>query len=154
MAEASADALVAGLRRAGLRITEPRRAVCAVLAAAPDAHLTAAEIAARVDRPVDTSTVYRTLEALEGAGLVEHTHLGHGPGVYHVTPTPPHHHLVCEACGATFDVPGRDLQRAVREVTEPIGFVADVTHFAIVGRCRDCAAPIPTLPGDHGHEDR
>ena len=139
-ANASVGQLIEGLRKAGMRITAARREVCAVLADAPGAHLTAAEITSRVAEPVDTSTVYRILEALESIGLVTHTHMGHGPGVYHVAPTPTHHHLVCESCGVAVDIPERALREAVATVTEPHGFVADATHFAIVGRCRTCAA--------------
>lgn len=137
---ATAEQLVAGLRGAGLRITRARRDVCEVLAAAPDGHLSAADIAERVGGAIDTSTVYRTLERLEDLGFVHHVHLGHGAGVYHLAPTSRHHHLVCERCGRTVDVPVRELRAAISAVTEPHGFVADDTHFAIVGRCRDCAA--------------
>ena len=139
----SADDLVRGLRRAGLRVTRPRRAVCEVLAAMAVDHLNAGDIGARVGGRVDLSTVYRTLEALEGLGLVEHVHLGHGAGAYHVAPTSPHHHLVCDACGRTVDVPLEDLQQAIERVTAPHGFVADAAHFAIVGRCSACAAGPP-----------
>ena len=40
-----ADDLLAALRRAGLRITAPRRAVCEILAESHDEHLTAATLA-------------------------------------------------------------------------------------------------------------
>lgn len=134
----SADDLVTGLHRAGLRVTAPRRAVCAVLAGAGREHLTAADVANRAGAAVDLSTVYRTLDALEGLGMVEHVHLGHGAGAYHVGSTPGHHHLVCDACGRTVDVPLGDLERAIERVTAPLGFVPDSAHFAIVGRCARC----------------
>lgn len=134
--------LIAGLRRAGLRVTAPRRAVCAVLASAADGHLTASDVADRAGTAVDLSTVYRTLEALEGLGLVEHVHLGHGAGAYHVGPSAHHHHLVCDTCGRTVDIPLDDLQRAIEQVTAPLGFVADSAHFAIVGRCAACAGTV------------
>ena len=140
MASPTAEQLIDGLRESGLRITRARREVCAVLAAGPDEHLTAAEVAERVEGSVDTITIYRTLETLERLGYVSHSHLGHGPGVYHVAPVLPHHHLVCEVCGTAVDVPARALEQAVAAVTGPHGFVADATHFAIVGRCRACAA--------------
>ncbi|MBM3696519.1 MAG: transcriptional repressor [Actinobacteria bacterium] len=135
----SADDLVAGLRRAGLRVTAPRRAVCAVLASAGEEHLTAADVAGRTGAAVDLSTVYRTLDALEGLGMVQHVHLGHGAGAYHVGPSEDHHHLVCEECGRTVDVALETLQRAIEGVTAPLGFVPDAAHFAIVGRCAACA---------------
>lgn len=135
------SALVDGLRRAGLRVTKARRAVCAVLVeAGGNEHLTAADVADRAGR-IDLSTVYRTLDALEEIGLVRHVHLGHGPGAYHVTPVDDHHHLVCDSCGATVDVPLEDLSESIRAVTGPHGFVADGAHFAIVGRCARCAGP-------------
>lgn len=136
----STSALVDGLRRSGLRVTKARRAVCTVLAeAGGHEHLTAADVADRAGR-VDLSTVYRTLDALEGIGLVRHVHLGHGPGAYHVAPVDDHHHLVCDSCGVTVDVPMEDLADSIRSVTRPHGFVADGAHFAIVGRCAGCAA--------------
>ena len=137
----AASALVEGLRRAGLRVTKARRSVCAVLADAGEhEHLTAADVAERAGK-VDLSTVYRTLDALEEIGLVRHVHLGHGPGAYHVAPVDDHHHLVCDSCGATVDVPMEDLAGSIRAVTRPHGFVADGAHFAIVGRCARCAGP-------------
>jgi Fur family ferric uptake transcriptional regulator len=135
----TAGDLVAGLRRAGLRVTAARRVICEVLAEARADHLSAGDVASRTGKRVDLSTVYRTLEALEGLGLVEHVHLGHGPGAYHVGPSTEHHHLVCDSCGRTFDVPIVELRRAVERVTAPLGFVPDSAHFAIVGRCAECA---------------
>lgn len=137
----SAEELIEGLRSAGLRVTAPRRIICGILADAPGDHLNAADIVARAgDTSVDTSTVYRTLEVLEELGYVHHVHLGHGAGVYHVAPEASHHHLVCGECGRTMDVPLEALRRAVTAATEPYGFVPDDTHFAILGRCRECAA--------------
>ena len=139
----TADDLVAGLRRAGLRVTNARRAICEVLATVGRDHLTAGDLAVRVGTRVDLSTVYRTLDALESLGMVEHVHLGHGPGAYHVGPSTEHHHLVCDRCGRTFDVPIAELQRAIQHVTAPLGFVPDSAHFAIVGRCAECMGEAP-----------
>ena len=111
-----------------------------MLAGAGREHLTAAAVATRAGTAVDLSTVYRTLDALEGLGLVEHVHLGHGAGAYHVGASADHHHLVCDACGRAVDVPLGDLERAIEQVTAPLGFVPDSAHFAIVGRCAECAA--------------
>jgi len=140
MVETTVETLVGALRSAGMRVTAARREVCAVLADAPGDHLTAADISERVQVPVDASTVYRTLDVLEQIGYLAHVHMGHGPGVYHLAPIPPHHHLVCESCGTAVDVPVKALRDAIVAVTEPHGFMADETHFAIVGRCRQCAA--------------
>lgn len=137
----NADALLDALRDKGLRITEPRRAVCEVIASAHDDHLTAASIHRRAASrsPMDESTVYRTLEALEAAGLVAHSHMGHGPSVYHLAEEASHTHLVCDSCGATISIPDDEFERLLEGITRATGFVASSRHFAIGGSCGSCA---------------
>lgn len=133
------DDLIAALRRAGLRATVSRRAVCRVIAESHAEHLTAATITARLVGEADQSTVYRTLEALESVGVVTHTHLGHGPSVYHLADAAPHQHLVCSSCGAAIELHPDDFDRAFAVVRDRTGFVLDPGHFALSGRCPRCA---------------
>lgn len=138
------DDLLEALRSQGMRITGPRRAICAALAGHHDAHLTVdllhklaeEQSAATIDR----STVYRTIEALETAGIVAHMHLGHGPAVYHLAEEAHHHHLLCEQCGATVTVDDDDFQEMLALVTQRTGFVVNSHHFALPGMCAGCAA--------------
>ena len=91
----------ARLRSAGLRSTAQRRAVLQALFEAR--HATVDELAAEVQRTmpdISLSTIYRTLEALDEAGLVTHAHLHHGSPTYHSVDEEPHVHLVCTGCGA------------------------------------------------------
>ena len=134
------DQLVAALRQAGLRATAARRAVCEVVAGHHDEHLTPAGISDLLSGRVDQSTVYRTLEALESAGLLRHTHLGHGPAVYHLTDEPPHQHLVCRRCGRTIEIAAADVEKLFAAITGTTGFVPDPAHFAVSGLCAECAA--------------
>jgi Fur family ferric uptake transcriptional regulator len=142
----AADDLVAALSERGYRITNARRAVCEVVAASHDEHLSAANI---YDRAVatsgtrlDRSTVYRTLEALEDAGLLAHSHLGHGPSVYHLAEDAGHQHLICRGCGSTVTLPEAEAALLARRITESTGFVPDPNQFALSGLCADCAARV------------
>lgn len=138
----SADRLIGALRADGLRITAARRAVCAVIAEAHDEHLTATDILnrARADgASLDQSTVYRTVEALEGSGLLTHTHLGHGASVYHLADEAEHQHFVCDRCGAAAAIAAGDLAGFIRDIEAKSGFVVDPGHFALSGLCADCA---------------
>jgi Fur family ferric uptake transcriptional regulator len=134
------------LRKAGLRITLARRVICRILADAKEEHLTAAEILDRANRVaggVDQSTVYRTLEALAALNYVQHVHIGHGAGFFHLSGDHAHHHLVCEVCGKAINVPYEDLEPAFRSLHEKYGFMPDSTHFAILGHCDDCREKQP-----------
>ncbi len=139
--------LVDSLRRRGLRLTAPRRAVCQVLATSPHDHLTAADLAERVakvlGREVDLATIYRTIDVLEREGHVHHVHFGHGPGVVHMVEGGSHHHLVCEGCGLTEDIPMEELNRLLDGLEDRYGFTAGSTHFALMGRCRRCGPVTP-----------
>ncbi len=88
---------------------------------------------------INQSTVYRTLDVFEGLGWLHHVHLGHGPGIIHITARTDHHHLVCESCGRSVDVPLEELDRVFAIVTERHGFAPTSVHFALVGTCKACA---------------
>lgn len=139
MPELSAESLVDELRGAGLRVTAPRRAICEVIAAAHDEHLTAVELHSRAEDiagvRIDQSTVYRTIDTLESVGRLHHVHLGHGPAVLHLSDHADHHHLVCEECGRTEDLPLGELEELVTHLEARHGFIAGGVHFALVGRC-------------------
>ena len=67
------------LRRAGVRITRPRRVIIDLLAAMED-HPDALEIyrrAVAIDATISLSTVYRTMKLLEGFGAI-HRHAFEG----------------------------------------------------------------------------
>lgn len=103
-------------------------------------HVTAEQLATIVqaEHPETAlSTVYRTMEVLERAGLVEHLHLGHGPAVYHLAEHD-HRHLVCQECGCTIEVSEAAFDELAVFVQRRLGFTLDARHFALPGRCGPC----------------
>ena len=114
-----------------------------VLAAieASDNHISAEEIYAQVHAKyprINISTVYRTLELLKGLGLVTETDLGEGRLRYHLADKGHHHHLVCQKCGAVFELDESLLASVKDSLLQKYGFVADLRHLAIFGRCGNC----------------
>jgi len=104
-------------------------------------HATPEEICADVRTRaagVNITTVYRTLELLEGLGLVTHTHLGHGASTYHSAGEEQHVHLVCRDCGEVAEAPHTLIDSVVGELLAERGFTVDVSHFAIFGVCSRC----------------
>ena len=140
-----AAAILDQLRSDGTRITAARRALVAALVDAADHHVTADDLVDTVHRSIPAvhrSTVYRTLDALEGAGVVEHVHLGHGRAVYHLSDDR-HHHLVCDRCGIVVQVPEAVVAPLRDQLADGYGFVVNGRHFALPGLCRTCAAVTP-----------
>lgn len=129
----------AELRRRGYRLTPQRQLV--LEAVGQLGHATPEEIVTAVRRTasgVNISTVYRTLELLEELSLVQHTHLGHGAPTYSVASEHDHVHLVCRDCGAIEEAPPEVVAPVVEELAATRGFVVDVGHFAVFGRCQSC----------------
>lgn len=87
---------------------------------------------------IEASTVYRTLEALASAGELYQVQFGHGAGVWHLA-GPVHCHAVCDGCGALTDIGEGLVAPLRRQVDVEFGFTLDLTHHALVGRCRDCS---------------
>jgi Fur family ferric uptake transcriptional regulator len=146
MAEAGPD-WDARLRSVGLRSTAQRRAVLQALFEAR--HATVDELAAEVQRTmpdVSLSTIYRTLEALDEAGLVTHAHLHHGSPTYHSVDEEPHVHLVCTGCGHIGQQPVSVAASLAGSLQSATGFVVDLSHLAVHGLCASCAASAGAAP--------
>ena len=128
------------LRARGYRLTPQRQLV---LEAVQDLqHATPDEILVHVRERasgVNVSTIYRTLELLEGIGLVTHTHLSHGAPTYHSSTVPEHVHLVCRSCKQVTDVDPEVVEPLVTRLHQVEGFDADVPHLTIFGLCRKCS---------------
>ncbi|MBX6371087.1 MAG: transcriptional repressor [Acidothermus sp.] len=127
------------LRAKGYRLTPQRQLVLEAIAEL--GHATPEEIinyVRDVASGVNISTVYRTLDLLEELSLVTHTHLGHGAPTYHVAENSAHVHLVCRDCGAVTEIPSQAVEPLLDRLESDYGFVADVHHFAIFGRCVSC----------------
>lgn len=129
------------LRRAGHRVTTPRRAVWDVIQGA-DAHLTAEEIAelVRDENPgINVSSVYRTLSLLTELGLVRESSLG--PSVSHWEMAHPDQqfHLRCDSCGRV-EHHGGDIVEQVRDhLHGEHGFAANTIDLVVSGTCAHCS---------------
>jgi Fur family transcriptional regulator, ferric uptake regulator len=124
------------LRKAGLRLSTPRRLVLEALFAA-DGPVAAGDLARQLS--VDESSVYRNLEVLEHQGLIRHVHLGHSAGLYVRVGREEVEYLYCERCAKVTTVPPARLDPVRKRIREQFGYTARFGHFPIVGVCSDCA---------------
>ncbi len=89
---------------------------------------------------IGLTTVYRTLQTMAAAGLVDTLRTDTGESVYRRCSEHHHHHLVCRDCGATVEVAGAEVEAWAAEVAVAHGF-SDVSHtIEIFGTCSACCA--------------
>ena len=128
------------LRASGLRWTPQRGALLEVLAGI-DGHVTGAELVERsraIDPKTTPSTVYRTLDVLEGLGVVSHSHGLEGRQEFHVNRGSDHGHLVCSGCGGSWELDADEVGAFVGGLRAERGFAVAVEHLSIEGRCAEC----------------
>jgi Fur family ferric uptake transcriptional regulator len=130
------------LRQQGHRLTPQRLQVLQVVQTHAQ-HLTAEEIHAAIlpQQPyLDIATVYRTLQWLQSVGLVAPISID-GKLHYEYHPLGDHHHhLICQQCGYHIQIPDTDVATLKAELRQRYGFVLQVDHLALSGRCAGCAA--------------
>ena len=100
-----ADAMLAELKRAGLKLTPQRMAIVRALAG-DETHPTAQDLFERLRPAFPTmsfATVYNTVDALAAHGLLRSIRLG--TAVRFDPNTSSHHHAVCDGCGVIVDLP-------------------------------------------------
>ncbi len=132
--------IISKLSEQGYRLTPQRIMILSAIENSDD-HISAEEIYAQVTAKypnVNISTVYRTLELLKRLGLVTETDLGGGRVRYHPVEKGHHHHLVCRECGAIIDLDESVLSSVKDVLLRKYGFIADLRHLAVFGRCVNC----------------
>lgn len=136
-------------RARGMRWTPQRRAILEVLVGA-SGHVTGIELIERArlrDSDTTRSTVYRTLDVLEELGLVSHSHGYDGREEFHVWPVSKHAHLACEDCRSTWEIEGHEALAITASLARKRGFVVNLSHLTISGRCSECNRRAVASPG-------
>ena len=126
---------------AGVRATRQRGAIIALLDTVEEFR-SAQELHDELRRRganIGLTTVYRTLQALAAADLVDMVRTDTGESVYRRCTAPHHHHhLVCRECGSAVEVSGREVEAWAAEVAAAHGF-SEVSHtIELFGTCSDC----------------
>ena len=127
--------------RAGERSTRQRAAIASLLDTLDDFR-SAQELHDELRRRgenIGLTTVYRTLQSMSAAGMLDTLRTDTGESVYRRCSDDHHHHLVCRTCGSTVEIQGGDVEAWATAVAREHGF-SDVSHtIEIFGVCGDCA---------------
>jgi Fur family peroxide stress response transcriptional regulator len=147
-----ASAMLRDVKRAGLKLT-PQRIAIVRLFAGDESHPTAQDMYERLlptFPSMSFATVYNTLDALARAGLAGIVRLPgkRGDAARFDPNTTPHHHAVCDGCGAVLDIAAGTLSptaASVRKLRRAApGFSVRAVERIYRGFCTRCMAGRPT----------
>lgn len=142
---ADGDALMAAfrqhLRDRGLPVTQQREAVAAAVFFA-DRHVSVGELErtlAEGGDQVGKATIYRTLELLQSAGLIQEHDFGEGFKRYEPLEARGYHeHLICLRCGRVEEFASERFQKMSTVIAEEHGFRHHHHRWEIYGVCSEC----------------
>ena len=108
----------------GMRMTEQRRVIARVLAAADD-HPDVEELYRRcsaIDEHISISTVYRTVKLFEDAGIIERHDFRDGRARYEQIPDTHHDHLINLRTGEVIEFQSEEIERLQGEIARRLGY--------------------------------
>ena len=135
------DRLELELRREGYRVT-PQRAVILETIAHLKRHSSANEVfdLARERLPgLNLVTVYRTLDMLQRAGLIDLLAASGDSMRFSLRDqSNTHGHLQCRVCGSIFEIPAQHFSNMLEEIENRYQFKVESDHLTLQGICSDC----------------
>jgi len=119
------------LRKAGIRITRPRRIILDILTSTED-HPDAMKIfhrATEIDDSISLSTVYRTMNLLEEMGAIHRHAFGGGPSRFEQAHGEHHDHLIDVDTGAVIEFKSDKIEQLQEEIARSLGY--DIIHHRL-----------------------
>ncbi len=121
----------AELRRAGVRITRPRRIILEIISGTED-HPDAYEIFRRasvIDTSISLSTVYRTMKLLEEHGAIQRHAFAGGPSRFEHVGEEHHDHLIDVETGDVIEFRSDKIEKLQDEIARELGY--DILHHRL-----------------------
>jgi len=121
------------LRKAGLKVTQPRKLILELLDESRSRHLTADDIyreLIQAGEDIGLATVYRVLNQFEAAGLVVKHNFEGGQAYYELDSGEHHDHMVCVETGKVIEFSNSEIERLQAEIAAEHGY--DIEDHSLV----------------------
>lgn len=113
------------LKKAGLKVTHPRKRILEILEDRRSKHMTADDIyRSLVDsgEEIGLATVYRVLNQFESAGLVVKHNFESGQAYYEIDSGEHHDHMVCVESGKVIEFVSEEIEAIQQKIADAHGF--------------------------------
>lgn len=138
------DALAAGIKSTGLKVTIPRLKVLALFEQSQTRHLSAEDVYKKLlaeDLDIGLATVYRVLAQFEQAGILLRSNFESGRSVFELNAGHHHDHLVCLDCGRVEEFVDEEIEARQQKIARDRGFSLEDHALSLYGHCKkkNCA---------------
>jgi Fur family ferric uptake transcriptional regulator len=122
------------LRKAGLKVTQPRKRILELLEETGSKHLTADDIYRvfmQSGEDIGLATVYRVLNQFESAGLVVKHNFEGGQAYYELDSGDHHDHMVCVETGKVVEFVNQEIENLQKKIADDHGYEI-VDHSLVI----------------------
>ncbi|OOF83043.1 transcriptional repressor [Rodentibacter ratti] len=128
------------LKKAGLKITEPRLTILALMQNHKNEHFSAEDvykILLEQNSEIGLATVYRVLNQFDEAHILIRHNFEGNKSVFELAPTEHHDHIICEDCGKVFEFSDNLIEQRQKEISEQYGIKLKAHSLYLYGKCSD-----------------
>jgi Fur family ferric uptake transcriptional regulator len=132
------------LRKAGLKVTQPRMRILEILETSSGKHMTAEDIYRELIQhhsDVGLATVYRVLTQFEAAGLVLKHNFEGGQAVYEIDRGKHHDHMVDVETGKVIEFASEAIEKLQHEIADRHGYTIEDHSLVLYVRARKKKTP-------------
>lgn len=134
------EANIKRLKEVGLKVTEPRLTILALMQDIRDEmqHFAAEDIykiLLEKGSDIGLATVYRVLNQFEEVGILTRHNFDANKAVFELNMNHEHDHIICMDCGKVFEFKDPDMERRQREISEKHGMELANHSLYLYGKC-------------------
>lgn len=128
------------LKKVGLKITEPRLKILALIQTAKLQHFSAEDIYKLLleeGEEIGLATVYRVLNQFDETDILIRHNFEGNKSVFELAPQEHHDHIICMDCGKVFEFNDDIIEKRQKEISEKHGIKLANHSLYLYGKCND-----------------
>lgn len=128
------------LKKVGLKITEPRLTILALMQENQVQHFSAEDVYKLLleqGEEIGLATVYRVLNQFDEVGILVRHNFEGNKSVFELAPNEHHDHIICVDCGKVFEFNDEIIEKRQREISQEHGIELASHNLYMYGKCSD-----------------
>lgn len=128
------------LKKAGLKITEPRLTILALMQEHSMSHFSAEDVYKLLlerGEDIGLATVYRVLNQFDEANILIRHNFEGNKSVFELAPSEHHDHIICVDCGKVFEFNDEIIEQRQKQISEQHGIKLKTHSLYLYGKCND-----------------
>ena len=128
------------LKKVGLKVTEPRLTILALMQEHKMEHFSAEDIYKLLlekGEEIGLATVYRVLNQFEEVHILIRHNFEGNKAIFELAPSEHHDHIICMDCGKVFEFNDKIIEERQKAISQQHGIQLENHNLYLYGKCTD-----------------